>query len=299
MTTIFVAHTQEDVQCAEQMRKGFEMQGYTAWREPSTLDPSSPTYPRIVETAILGSGAVILVWSASAAKSQWLQRFIAFAQRLQKQIVPVVIDGTSLPPTLLSVEQITGQAPYTDAVPQLLPLLPTPNSKDALLLLFEQATNVAIGKRKGAIDAAVAMLQRDEQREAVLALLDYLAHNDLMPVVRDKAQEALAVVQQEADQLPPDSIAAQTPRVPPMTVPKQAAQLPLGMDPQHNIGLPCHICGCVNYFDKRVICKTVEIELVRGGSKAKNEGELDVLPGYICKQCKNEMTLYVDCEGYK
>src|SRR5260370_8455985 len=121
MTTIFVAHTQEDVQCAEQMRKGFEMQGYTAWREPSTLDPSSPTYPRIVETAILGSGAVILVWSASAAKSQWLQRFIAFAQRLQKQIVPVVIDGTSLPPTLLSVEQITGQTPYTTPLPQLLP----------------------------------------------------------------------------------------------------------------------------------------------------------------------------------
>jgi hypothetical protein len=48
------------------------------------------------KTPILGSGAMTLVWSASAAKSQWLQRFINFAQHLQKQIVPVVIDGTSL-----------------------------------------------------------------------------------------------------------------------------------------------------------------------------------------------------------
>jgi hypothetical protein len=219
---------------------------------------------------------VILVWSANAARSQWLQRFIAFAQRQQKQIVPVVVDGTSLPPTLLSVEQITSQAPYTDSVSQLVPLLPTPNSKDALLLLCEQAVSTSIGKRKDAVDTATAMLQRDEQREAVLALLDYLAHNDLMPVVREKAQKALADAQQEATQLPPDMITAQnmitaqTLKVPPKTVQQQTAQLPLGMDPQHSIGLPCHICGCVNYFDKRVICKTVEIDLVHGGSHESN-----------------------------
>src|SRR5260370_33863660 len=93
MTTIFVAHTQEDVQCAEQMRKGFEMQGYTAWREPSTLDPSSPRHPRIVETAILGSGAVMLARNATAAKSQCLQRFIAFAQHMQNHLVPEDIYG--------------------------------------------------------------------------------------------------------------------------------------------------------------------------------------------------------------
>jgi hypothetical protein len=140
------------------------------------------------------------------------------------------------------------------------------------------------------------MLQRDEQREAVLALLDYLAHNDLMPVVRDKAQEALAVVQQEADQLPPDMIAAQTHKVPPMTVQKQAAQLPLGMDPQHSIGFSCRRCGYVNYFDKRVICKTGDKGIVRGGSTKKG---LDELTGYTCKQCGGDMTLNVDCEGYK
>src|SRR5260370_8884947 len=98
MTTIFVAHTQEDVQCAEQMRKGFELQGYTAWREPSTLDPSSPTYPRIVETAILGSGAVLLVWTASAAKSHCPQRFTAFSHLLHNQIVPVTTAAPPAPP---------------------------------------------------------------------------------------------------------------------------------------------------------------------------------------------------------
>jgi RNase P subunit RPR2 len=299
MTTIFVAYTQEDAQCAEQMRKGFELQGYAAWREPSTLNPSSPTYPRIIETAIMGSGALILVWSASAAMSQWLQRSIAFAQRLQKQIVPVVIDGTGLPPTLLSVEQITSLPPYTDAVSQLVPLLPTPNSKDALLLLCEQAASSSIGKRKDAIDAATSMLQQDEQREALLALLDYLAHNDLMAGVRESAQDALAAVQKQVAQLPPDIKAAQTHNISPITVQKQAAQLPSDMDPQHSIGFLCRNCGHVNYFDKRVICKTVEGELVRGGSKASNEKELDELTGYACKQCGEAMTLYIDCEGYK
>src|SRR5947209_4089361 len=177
MTTIFVSSTKEDAECAAQVRTGLEAQGYTVWREPPTLDPSSPTYPRVIETALLGSGAMVLIWSKDAAAAPEVGRLILFAQQLQKQVVPVVIDSSNLPNTLASVEHCTSQAPYTDVLPQLLPLLPTPNSKDALIVLSEQAANTAIGKRKEAIRVATAMLQRNEQREAVLAVLEYLARH--------------------------------------------------------------------------------------------------------------------------
>jgi hypothetical protein len=126
MTTIFVAHTKEDAECAEHIREYLEAKGYTPWREPASLTLESILYPRTIENVILGSAAVVLVWSSSAASAEWVERHILFVQQLRKPIVPVVIDGSGLPNTLIVSTTITSQAPCTDAVAQLLPRLPPP-----------------------------------------------------------------------------------------------------------------------------------------------------------------------------
>src|SRR2546429_9443345 len=101
MTQIFVSHTQDDTACAEKIRLGLEARGYSTWREPTSLSIESILYPRTIENVILGSAAVILVWSSSAASSEWVERHLLFAQRLKKMIVPVVIDSAGIPPTLI------------------------------------------------------------------------------------------------------------------------------------------------------------------------------------------------------
>src|SRR6266566_9985763 len=101
MSQIFVLHTSNDAECAEQLRQGLEARGYSTWREPTSLTIESILYPRTVENVILGSAAVILVWSSAATHSEWVERQILFAQSLKKAIIPVTLDGTSLPNTLV------------------------------------------------------------------------------------------------------------------------------------------------------------------------------------------------------
>src|SRR5437868_8933918 len=206
MTTIFVSHAEENTDCAETIRRGLEAKGYTSWREPGYPGPTEASYPHMIENAILGSVAVVLVWSSAAAQAAWVARHILFAQRLKKLILPIVLDGTALPNTLIvdSNTIIISQPPCGDAVTQLLPHLPQPDSTDPFIKLLEQAANHEFNsKSKEAIDQAAGMLQRNENREELLAILEYLANHDLMMGVRDKAKEALEADAKKIAPAPP------------------------------------------------------------------------------------------------
>src|SRR5947209_14614677 len=138
MPTIFVTSTKENTPCAESIRQELETKGYTCWREPSYPASGDHSYPSVVENALLGSAALVLVWSASAPQDASLERWLLFAQRLKKPIIPVVLDGTTLPTTLLTHISIDGQASSKDIITTLLPLLPALDNKDALVELGEQ-----------------------------------------------------------------------------------------------------------------------------------------------------------------
>jgi TIR domain len=276
MTPIFVSHTKENADCAEQLRKDLEAHSYTVWREPTTLTVEDITYPRTIENVILGSAAVVLVWSSSATKSEWVERHILFAQSLKKPVFPVVLDGTGLPNTLVSVKPVASQPPCTDAVAALiaLPDFPTPQSTDLLIKLSERATHEHIRIRKEAIDTAAEMLKRNEHREAVLALLEYIARNDIMMGVRDKAQEVL------------DADAKKAPPPPSFLRPG---------DSRHMFGVRCKN-GHVTYFDKREVCVA---HSVVPRDMAKRAGvELDELH-LKCETCKEEVVARVDCREYR
>ena len=83
---------------------------------------------------------------------------------------------------------------------QLPPNFPQPGSADPLIKLSEQAAHEFIRERKEAIDQAVEMLKQHEHREAVLAILEYLAHNDQMMGVREKVRN-LALQSSRIDDL--------------------------------------------------------------------------------------------------
>lgn len=271
MTMIFVSHTKEDADCAEQIRQGLEAKGYTTWREPTSLTMESILYPRTIENVILGSAVLVLLWSRSAAQSEWVERHILFAQQVKKPIIPIVLDGTSLPPTLIVSTTITGQPPCSDVSTQLLPHLPPVGSTDPLVVLSEKAAHDFIRIRKEAIDQAAEMLKRDEHREALLAVLEYLAHNDLMMGVREKAQEVLDA----------DANKVTTPAFRPE-------------DSRHIIGVRCKH-GHITYFDKRRICSD-EVTIVRSVQRAGLDlDERDL----SCGRCGESIRIHLDCRGYR
>ncbi len=263
MIRIFLSYDQADQACATQMREGVEAAGYTVWREPDYPTPRDASYPYMIESGILGSGAVVVLWSQSAADSVWVKRHLLIAQRFFKPLVVVRLDETSLPTTLLA-ESLFGGESCSQLIAQLLPHLPAPDKADALLTLGELAASSTIRARKDAIDHAASMLQRGEQREAVLTILEYLERNDLMYGVREKAREVLA---------------AATPQQP---VSPQA-QL---QDARHLFGVRCKN-GHLTTFDRRKVCSERK-EIMRG---------LDELL-LTCGTCGVEMAVDVDCEGY-
>ena len=274
MTTIFVSFPKEDTACAEHILHDLEAQGYTTWRESTSLTLESVLYPRTIENVILGSAAVVLVWSSYAAQSEWVERHILFAQCLKKPLFPVTIDGTALPNTLIADTTIPDQAPCADVVAKLVPHLPQPGSTDPLIALSEKAAHEFIRVRKEAIDQAAEMLQRGEHREAVLAILEYLASKDLMMGVRDKAQEVI-----DADV-------------------NKAAPPPLRPgESRHIFGVRCKN-GHITYFDKRRVCSAYQ-DVPRAIVQRAGE-ELDELH-LTCDHsgCGLEVVARVDCRGYK
>jgi hypothetical protein len=193
MTSLFLLHASEDAARAESLRTSLTIQGYLVWCEPLSLPVSDMLDPRAIENAILGSALVLLLWSKSAARSAEVARHLPFALSLKKAVVLLLLDQTGLPATLDSFPPFMVQSLCTDIVTQLMQesLLPPPDSVDPLFTLAQLAASSLLSERKAAVQQANAMLERNEQRPAVLAVLAYLVQHDLIRGVRELAQEAL------------------------------------------------------------------------------------------------------------
>ncbi len=265
MTTIFLSYESSDSACADQLRQGLEAVGYSVWREPDYPTPGDSSYPYMVENAILGSAAVVVLWSHGAASFAWVKRHILIAQRFFKPLFPVRLDEASLPSTLL-IETLSGEEPCSDVIAQLLPRLSAPDNSDALLALGEQAAHHYSHVRKEAIDQAAEMLRRGEHREETLAILEYLARNDLMDGVREKARSVLKEATQQKTASPPVHMRPQ--------------------DMRHLFDVRCQN-GHITPFDRREVCSHRK-KIMRG---------LDELV-LTCPTCGVKMAVDVDCEGY-
>lgn len=277
MPILFISYAQEDADYVEILRKKLELQGYQCWRDPDYPKPTDFSYPHMIECAILGSAALVLVWSAHAAQTPWVIRHLYFAQQLKKAILSIVLDGTAFTHMFSTMAPIAGMATSDEVVTQLLPFLPTSDSQDPLLLLAEKAAHDFISNRYTAIDLSADMLTRNEHREEILAILEYLSQHDSMLGVREKAQEVLDVEKQKMMQVPP-----------PMTFGPE--------DVRHIFQVTCKLCKHSSYFDKRWVCAAQKIS--SGGilrSKMPIRRDEMELP---CEKCGHLMPTHVDCEGY-
>jgi TIR domain len=276
MTILFISHVKEDAHCVEELRKGLESQGYVVWRKPKYPDSKSASYLGMIENAILSSAALVLVWSSSAAKDEWVESHTLFAQSLRKLVFPVLRDTTSLPKTLVAASPVSNQVSCADTVAALmaLPDFPPAQSNDPFIKLYERATHEFIRDRKAAIDQAAEMLRRSEHREEMLALLEYLAKNDLTMGVRDKSRQVLDAEEKKAH--------APSPSLYPN-------------DSRHMFAVRCKN-GHVSYFDKRIVCGAHK-EKIRSLTSSSGK-ELDELR-LTCSTCSEEIFARVDCESYK
>jgi len=98
MPHIFLVFANADAARAAPLRSTLEGMGYRVVQRPEDIPPESVLYARVVDTAVLGSAAVVVAWSAEAARDEWVERAALVAHRLRKPVVVVALDAAPCPP---------------------------------------------------------------------------------------------------------------------------------------------------------------------------------------------------------
>jgi adenylate cyclase len=94
MSDVFVSYARTDEPQAKRVAEALCSLGYNVWRDDQL--PAHRPYSEVIEERLKSANAVVVLWSAEAARSQWV-RAEADAARSAGTIVQGLLDGT-LPP---------------------------------------------------------------------------------------------------------------------------------------------------------------------------------------------------------
>ena len=94
MTDVFVSYGRSSEPEAIKIANALRSMGYQVWRDDEI--PANRAYSEVIDEQLMTAKAVIVVWSAEAAKSHWV-RAEADRAREAGTLIQVTVDGT-LPP---------------------------------------------------------------------------------------------------------------------------------------------------------------------------------------------------------
>ena len=94
MADVFISYARPDEAQAERVADALRREGYRVWRDDEL--PAHRAYADVIEERLKSANAVVVLWSAGAAKSQWV-RSEADAARQLCTMVQATLDGT-VPP---------------------------------------------------------------------------------------------------------------------------------------------------------------------------------------------------------
>jgi adenylate cyclase len=94
MADVFISYARPDERSAQAVTEGLAAAGHKVWRDDQL--PAHRAYAEVIEERLKGAKAVVVLWSAEAAKSQWV-RAEADAARNAGTLIQATLDGT-IPP---------------------------------------------------------------------------------------------------------------------------------------------------------------------------------------------------------
>jgi adenylate cyclase len=94
LSEIFISYARSTAMKAEQVANALRALGYGLWRDNEL--PAHRAYSEVIEERLKAAKAVVVVWSAEAASSQWVQSEAERARGARK-LVQLTIDGAPLP----------------------------------------------------------------------------------------------------------------------------------------------------------------------------------------------------------
>ena len=94
MADIFISYARSTAAEAQQVADALRAAGYAVWRDDEL--PAHRSYAEVIEERLRAAKAVVVIWSAQAAKSQWV-RAEANVARAASTLVQLRLDRTVLP----------------------------------------------------------------------------------------------------------------------------------------------------------------------------------------------------------
>lgn len=108
MPSVFLSYAGEQEGLAREFENRLIAQGIKVWRDKTSLHAGA-RWPKALGDAIATSGTLLLLWSAQAEKSDFVELEWNIAVGMHKPVIPCLLDGTALPPTLKPSHSIPGQ----------------------------------------------------------------------------------------------------------------------------------------------------------------------------------------------
>ena len=94
MSEVFISYARSTVAEAKRIAEALRALGYGVWRDDEL--PAHRSYAEVIEERLKAAKAVIVVWSAEAVKSEWVQSE-ADRARADRKLVQLTVDGASPP----------------------------------------------------------------------------------------------------------------------------------------------------------------------------------------------------------
>ncbi len=94
MTRIFISYSSHDSTFADTYYEALNERGHEIWMDRAELK-GGQEWVRIIQDKIRWADSMVVLWSANALASTWVEMEMTYAHTLRKKIIPVRIDDTS------------------------------------------------------------------------------------------------------------------------------------------------------------------------------------------------------------
>src|SRR5258708_18403655 len=94
MSDIFISYARSTADQAQAVAEALRGLGYGVWRDDEL--PAHRAYAKVIEERLQAAKAVVVIWSAEAVDSEWVQSE-ADTARTDHKLVQLTVDGTRLP----------------------------------------------------------------------------------------------------------------------------------------------------------------------------------------------------------
>jgi adenylate cyclase len=94
MSDVFISYARSTATQAQAIAEALRALGYGVWRDDDL--PAHKPYAEVIAERLAAAKAVVVIWSAEAAKSEWVQSE-ADRARTDRKLVQLRIDGAALP----------------------------------------------------------------------------------------------------------------------------------------------------------------------------------------------------------